>query len=1181
MKLKAHVFLIMKMTITLLIVAFLSAGARGLSQTVSISGKDLPLERVFIEIRKQAGYIVFYDYDLIQKANPVTLNLKNVSVQELLDLSLKGQGLAWSIDDRTISIRKQVPPAAPPAIGSSNAEAPPAAPALSGIVRDSLGYPVEGAYIRLLPGKLWVASSSTGEFSIPYVPPGNYTLEVSFVGYGTLRKNITIEDKAALVLNNLVIRPALSELSSATVSTGYQRIPKERATGSFTQVDNALINRSVSTNILDRLENVTSGVAFNKNAIVNRAVAQINQSTISIRGRSTINSNPNSLIVVDNFPYDGDLSTINPNDVESITVLKDAAAASIWGAFSGNGVIVITTKKGRYNQPLKVSVNGNVTVGNKPDLHYQPWMNSSDYIDVEQFLYGKGFYNNTIATHYLQISPVVQLLADQSAGNITPEQATAMINTYRTVDNRSDDEKYFFQKMVNQQYAVNLTGGDAKNKYAFSAGYDNNRPSLIGNNMSRVTIRGGNVFSMWRQKIEVTTDIQFTQSITNINNMNGLGTAIPYIKLADANGNALAVPYAGGYRSVYTDTAGAGKLLDWNYRPLDELHNTDDVTKLTDYHITLGLKYKIIKGLEASATYQYNKGNSDNQNYQSQATFYTRNLINTYSQVNYGSGTVTRPIPLGGILDRFENTYESNDVRGLLSYSNFWRGLHALTVLAGAEVRKLDGFSYSNRLYGYDPGTATSVNMDYSGLYPPFIGYYSQQIPSNITNVGTTNNFISYFANAGYTYNELYTATLSVRRDESNLFGVNTNHKGVPLWSAGAAWNIARQKFYHVGWLPLLKLRVTDGYQGNVNSSVAALTTATYGGNNTYGALAAYISNLPNAFLRWEKVNQVNVGLDFALRQNIISGTLEYYVKKGTDLIAPSPLDPTVGASSYTGNAADMTAHGMDVTINTINVNRRIKWYTTFLFNYAIDKVTVFKANKGSIGIYNNTGFFNPLAGHPLYSVYAYKWAGLDASGNPQVMLDGKASTDYIGAQTSTNFDNLRYMGPLNPPVYGSLRNTVTWRQLTFSFLIGYKFGSYFKRPSVNYTMLFSTAGGSGGTADYEKRWQKPGDELHTNVPSMIYPDNSNRDGTYQNSDILVQKGDFIRLQDLTLSYDLTKKQVASLPFATVRFYLFANNIGILWRANKYGIDPDFVPQSSGLVYPNPRTISGGVKLDF
>jgi hypothetical protein len=194
-------------------------------------------------------------------------------------------------------------------------------------------------------------------------------------------------------------------------------------------------------------------------------------------------------------------------------------------------------------------------------------------------------------------------------------------------------------------------------------------------------------------------------------------------------------------------------------------------------------------------------------------------------------------------------------------------------------------------------------------------------------------------------------------------------------------------------------------------------------------------------------------------------------------------------------------------------------------------------------------------------------------TGDPQGALKDSVSSNYNAIYNSSDLANLKYVGPANPTYFGSLRNTFNWKQLELSFNITWKWGHYFRRNSINYYYLFNT---QVGHPDYEKRWQKPGDEKITNVPSMVYPANLARDNLYTYSDILVEKGDHIRLQDIQVSYSLNKSGYKALPVQAIRIYLYANNIGIIWRANHYGIDPDYINSM-----PNPRSIAAGVKLDF
>jgi hypothetical protein len=243
------------------------------------------------------------------------------------------------------------------------------------------------------------------------------------------------------------------------------------------------------------------------------------------------------------------------------------------------------------------------------------------------------------------------------------------------------------------------------------------------------------------------------------------------------------------------------------------------------------------------------------------------------------------------------------------------------------------------------------------------------------------------------------------------------------------------------------------------------------------------------------------------------------------------------------------------------------------LFNYARDRVTRYLVQPPTIVSFLTTQAINPLVGHPLYSLYALRWAGLDPqTGDPRGWLNGHPSQDYSSLISSPDFSTLLYKGPVNPPYFGSWRNEVNWRQWGLSVNIVYKFGHYFMRPSIQYFSLFQQT--SLGHPDYTRRWQHPGDELHTHVPSKIYPANGARDNFYTSSEVLVEKGDLIRLQDVQLYYDL--KGLSKGPVHALRIYGYVNNIGLLWRANHAGIDPDAL---TGL--PDPRTITLGVKMEL
>jgi hypothetical protein len=412
---------------------------------------------------------------------------------------------------------------------------------------------------------------------------------------------------------------------------------------------------------------------------------------------------------------------------------------------------------------------------------------------------------------------------------------------------------------------------------------------------------------------------------------------------------------------------------------------------------------------------------------------------------------------------------------------------------------------------------------------------------------------------------------LSGRIDQSNLFGVKTNQKGVPLWSAGAAWNINQEKYYTSEWLPFLKLRVTYGYNGNVYKGISAYTTARYNGNNGSTQLPyAQVINPPNPELRWEKFQMVNMGIDFGFKGDRLSGSVDFFQKKGIDLIGVSLFAPSSGISTFRGNYAGTKGKGVDLTLNSKNTNGDFTWRTNLLFSYIQDKVTGYNVEPTGL-----PGVGVPVLNRPLYGIYSYAWAGLDPlTGDPQGYLNGKLSKDYTTILSTANINNSMYNGSARPTIFGSLRNTITWKNISLSANISYRFNYYFRKQSVNYTNVLNSKIDHG---DFDLRWQKQGDEKFTNVPSLPESVNSSRDNFYAGSSVLVGKADNIRLQDVRISYDLPGNSVRNLPVKHIQFFAYANNLGMIWKADKGKIDPDY----ANAVYAPVRTIAAGIKADF
>lgn len=786
--------------------------------------------------------------------------------------------------------------------------------------------PMPGATVKIKGNPASTSADSSGNFILP-VPAKEAILLVSYLGYKSQEVYIKLP---ASSLRVIYLEENSSQLQEVIVSTGYQEIPRERATGSFAQVDNKLINRKISTDILSRLEDVVPGLVFNRNVTGRK-------NDISIRGQSTIFANAQPLIVLDNFPYDGDITNINPNDIESITVLKDAAAASLWGSKAANGVIVLTSKKGNYKRAAEVSFNTNITLGDKPDLFYQPRMSSADFIEIEKMLFAKGYYKSTeLSISKAPLTPVVELLIAKRDGKILPAAADAEIEALKSQDVRNDLDRYINRTSLNRQFALSISGGSGNQRYFASAGYDHNLLNSRGNDYGRLTLNAKNTWSLFKQKLELTTGIYFAQNNSKLNNpgiagirMSGAAPIYPYARLADDAGNPVAV--IRDYRRGFVEAAQQQGLLNWEYKPIEEIGLADNKLRITDYRVNAALRYKIIAGLSADILYQYGRGQLDGHNFQSQESYYTRNMINQLTQLTNGSAI--RPVPLGGIYDRRNGSSVSQNLRGQLNYSRLLAKEHTLNAIAGWEVKDLHGMNNNYRLYGYDRDHATSTKVDYVNYYKRYDNPFSGTIFNNDSDSDQTDRFQSYYANAAYSFKQRYTLSASGRLDQSNLFGVRTNQKGVPLWSAGLGWDISGENFYKAKWMPYLKLRATYGYNGNIDKSLTAFTTAVYfnGSASSIGQPYATITNPPNAELRWERVKIINLGADFESRSGTIGGSVEYYYKKGLDLTGDTPYAPSSGISSFRGNTANTSGQGMDLTLNTRNFNREFKWLTSFL----------------------------------------------------------------------------------------------------------------------------------------------------------------------------------------------------------------------------------------------------------
>jgi TonB-linked SusC/RagA family outer membrane protein len=1202
--------LVMKLTAFLLMAATLQVSAGTRAQTVTYATKAFPLPKVFADLKKQTGYVFFYDSQDLQDAIPVTVNLRGVPLREALETILADEPVGFVIRGNTIVITLKEKTVT----ADESAALPPPPIDVHGRVTDSTGRPLAGASILVKGSRRVVSTDENGGFTLTGIGP-DAVLVVSYAGYGT--REVAVKGKRDLSLS---LRSLPKQIEEVTVVTdGYETLPKERATGSYEVITARQLEHSTDPNLLKRLEGITTSFNFNNQLTpTNSALITPGSSpltNLTIRGQNTIDKGTNAaaaftgnvagvpLVVIDGIAGPYSIDQVNPNDVESITILKDAAAASIWGSRAANGVIVVTTKKGGYGKQAQVSFSSSLSVTGKPNLFYHKEMSTSDFIDAETYAFNQA--NITTPDPIVQASsaaltPVQEILNAQKLGRITAAAANAELDSLRGNDVRNDLEKYFYRKAVTQAYQLGVAGGSDKTTYRLSVAYDKTLNNTLNNGGDRANI--SYVTSTKPVKnLELTANVAYglTDEYAQAGESGFSGQAqglYPYTQLADANGNPLAITkdYRPSFISLLDSTYGS-KIFDLTYKPLEDINDGYFKLKTQDVNFNLDAKYRLNPIFSGSINYDYSRQSSTKTDYDSPDSYYMRNLIDKYTNPS----TFAKNIPLGGFYQPTAISSYNETIRGQINADKTWAAKHALHALAGFEYNNTYYYSREDTYYGYDPNSLTvSNNLNYASSVQllwadGYTGIGFAPIPFVSGNI-FTNRIRSYslFGNAEYTYDNRYSFSASARKDENNEFGTGTNNQTTPFYSLGASWNIYKERFYNLSrWLTYLRFRATFGYNGNVNPAIAPVAIFSRQNPSTSTNNLPYYSNagtgVTNSELRPEKTGILNLGLDWSVKNSRLSGSLEYYDKHTSDLLTAAGIDPTTGFESLTYNVADLHGWGTELTLNSVNVKAGLfVWRSNFILSYNREVVTrLYNGPAQALTVYN------VILGAPAYNVgadlsrlYAYRWAGLNPqTGDPMGYVNGKAVTlspDAAGSQNSTDVGNqplsaAHYFGSSVPVYFGSFNQTFSYGRLTLSAIIIYKLDYYFRRPTadvVGYGALY----GNGGSPtvqgiEYERRWQKPGDERITNVPSATTANATYRDTYYYYSDINVLPADHIRLKEVNLGYTFKNRKFIKNPTVSIH----VNNLGILWRANKLGLDPDIYD------LPQPRTYSIAFNCNF
>ena len=1175
--------LMMRMTIVLLLFSSFTAVA----QNVTVKMKNSSFIQVVKEIQKQTELTFLYNDAKVGNITGLNPDFTNTDVKAVLEYCLKNSGLTFSIVDNTVVVSP---------VKSTNQQQENKL-TVAGKITDQQGQPLPGVNIIIKGTTLGFVSDVEGKFTA--ICSRGDSLLFSMVGFEM--QTVAINSDSPLNIKMKETTEALDEV--VVVSTGYTRLPKERATGSFSVVTAKELAKRPSPNIMNRLEGVVPGVYVDvKNSDMtflygsNRTDGQLEEQTnisMNTRGRSSFtDAMSRPLLVVDGFPTDLEMKNLNPNDVESITFLKDAAAASIWGARAANGVIVIETKKGKKGKRgTTVNFGINVMTSGSPRFNTLPIMNSAEMIDYEREMVDKGYITRpTYASAYtFEISQAAKILLDAKDGIITQAEADAKLGELAEREAYRDVKKYMLQPSFSQQYNLSFSGASDDMNYFLSASYANEQSNTKGEQGDRFTLTSNLNFKIMNW---ATLSTSIRASLIDIKN-NGMGLSViqatstmlpflPYDQMVDSDGNR--VDYY-RYLKDFVDEKESQGYKNWKYNYLDELDNKDDRRKEQAITMTVGLNVPIpgVKGLTVDGQFMYERTNAKNRTYQNENTYEWRDIYNTATTYDATTGKLIHALPDGGLLNVAYNDSRNYSMRGQINYDNAIAEIHQVSALAGIELRETRNWQSGANYYGYNEQTL-QAGSQLQNPYPTVWGY-TTPLRDNSPEVDYQRRFLSYYGNVSYTLMGKYVLTGSARYDDYNNFGVDRKYRATPMWSTGLSWHIGREDFMqdNVGWVNQLTFRATFGYNGNIDQNQYPFTQISLtSGNDDFTQLpSSSINFAANPSVRWEKTGVLNWGLDFAVLNHRISGSLEWYNKYSRDLFADYTINPIFGANAsnnYTlsRNAAKVNGKGLDLSLTGIIVQKDD-------FNYRMNLTYSYNTNEVISSPYEMSPSFyssgggsgRMLEGYNMSNFWAYRWAGLDENGDSQVY---NADGEIVKATESVTNDDLVYVGTLTPKHFGGFFNTFTYKGLSLYVGITYKLGYIFQKPTIS-----QQAGGRNSyyeiNEDMAKRWRETGDEAITDVPRI--GTSANSFVRYRGADIHIEKGDHIRLREVSLTYELPNKWLNKLMINSASVGFSATNLGLIWKKNNVGIDPDFIPNSRSLTMSPTPSYNFSLNLNF
>jgi len=981
------------------------------------------------------------------------------------------------------------------------------------VIDASTGESLPNANIVVKELNRGASSDINGNYAITNIPAGTYTVESSFVGYKRFSTRVTVGE--ATVTLNINFEPALVGLDELVV-TGYSVTTKREVTGAITQVKAEQIENLPIQSFDQALQGRAAGVQ------VTSASGQPGGAIrVRIRGFGSINASNQPLYIVDGVQLtenaqgssqasSNPLASLNPNDILSIEILKDAAAASIYGAQAANGVILITTKQGRAGSSV-ITVNS--TMGWTSQPKFYETMDSPTWLNfmMEAFEnHAKVTLGNVQAARNLVLANYYPGCTAALLG--TPKCDPAQATTY-------DWQRAVYQTGVNREIDASLSGGTDVTRFFLSTGFENSEGQAKFTDFKRMSLRA-NVDHRVNSKMTV-------ESRINLASTRQFG--------AVADGNFINGPFFMGAwqqptQPIYNADGSFNELVPYAnivlYQQLDQRK-----TRGNDIQGSLAFNYKLPQNVILRVFGGLNFRQTRDTNYRSA-------LIPGAPRTNAG--------------DLFEANREifSYNVNATLNYNKSFKNVHNVSALLGSEYKEesQEAFTAAGR-----------------GFANPLFDILSlAATPAGVSGTATEFKAASVFGQLKYDYGNRYLVNATARYDGSSRFGVD-NRWGL-FYAFSGAWNLANEEF-----IPLpeaindLKLRAGYGITGNSGiGNFASKSLFGSGGSYNNGA-GLRPSQLANNILTWEEAKTINAGLDFAILDSRISGSLDLYRKRNERLLLGRSLPSDSGFGSITENAGVVQNQGYEFEITSRNVDRdNFLW--TSSFNITSNQNELIALNEGQTRIGNSY-----IVGEPLRYYWGYKWAGVNPADGRPMWYDVNGNITYLVQAADEQI-----ISYLDPTHYGGFNNTFSYKGLTLDIFFQYDLGGNTFEQQVGYFLMDpGTAGGL--LTRLLDRWTTPGQI--TNIEKAFRTRNEpGMSSRTTGSTWYIESTSYIRLKNATLSYSLPDNVVSRLGIRNFKVFATGQNL-YTWTAYT-GLDPEFL-DTAGAPYPQGRTIRTGVQLQF